>query len=260
MASLIEILGIVFVATIFRTAFGFGEALIAVPLLALIIPVRIATPIAVFASVVVASFVVLRDWRHIHFRSVGWLIASTLFGIPLGLLLLKTVPEPVTDFVLACIIILYSGFSLFHPRRFLLKDDRLAWVFGFFAGITGGSYGMNGPPLAIYGTLKGWSPERFRATLQGYFLPASILGLGGYGLTGLWTSEVSRLSLWSLPVIMMGIFFGRRLNRRIDPRRFNFIIHGFLIFVATILLFQSGIPSFSAFEFVDKRNVGEPSR
>ena len=39
---------------------------------------------------------------------------------------------------------------------------------------------MNGPPLVIYGALRRWSPQHFRATLQGYFLPASLAGLGGY--------------------------------------------------------------------------------
>lgn len=98
---------------------------------------------------------------------------------------------------------------------------------------------MNGPPLAIYGTLRHWSPERFRATLQGYFLPASILGLGGYALTGLWTGEVTRLSLWSLPVIAAGIFVGRKLSRRMDPVRFTRALHIILIFVAALLLWQS---------------------
>jgi hypothetical protein len=69
-----------FVAAIFRTTFGFGEALIAVPLLALIIPVKVAAPVAVLASIVIAGFAVLRDWRHIDRRSAGWLLASTLFG------------------------------------------------------------------------------------------------------------------------------------------------------------------------------------
>lgn len=243
MDSTIEILGILFVATIFRTAFGFGEALIAVPLLALFIPVQVASPVAVFASVVVASFVVFKDWRHIHFRSAAWLIASTLFGIPLGLFLLKAVPEPIAKSALACMIIAFSGFSLLHPRGFSLKNDRLAWIFGFCAGITGGSYGMNGPPLAIYGVLRGWSPERFRATLQGYFLPASMLGLIGYGLAGFWTREVSFLSVYSLPAIASGIFIGRQLNRRIAPRRFTNYIYFILIFVAATLLFQAIWPA-----------------
>ena len=36
---------------------------------------------------------------------------------------------------------------------------------------------MNGPPLAVYGWLRRWSPQGFSRTLQGYFLPASLLGL-----------------------------------------------------------------------------------
>ena len=44
---------------------------------------------------------------------------------------------------------------------------------------------MNGPPLVIYGALRRWSPQYFRATLQGYFLPATLAGLIGYAATGL---------------------------------------------------------------------------
>jgi len=38
---------IVFIATLIRSAFGFGEALVAVPLLALCIPLEVAAPLAV---------------------------------------------------------------------------------------------------------------------------------------------------------------------------------------------------------------------
>ena len=41
------VLAVVFVATFIRSAFGFGEALIAVPLLALLVPVGVAAPLAV---------------------------------------------------------------------------------------------------------------------------------------------------------------------------------------------------------------------
>jgi uncharacterized membrane protein YfcA len=238
MAVILEILAVMFLASTFRTAFGFGEALISVPLLALALPVKVAAPVAVFASIAVALFVVARDWRHIHFRSAGWLLLSTVAGIPVGLWLLKAVPEAATKILLACVILAYSGYSLLHPRRFSLENDRMAWLFGFGAGVFGGSYGMNGPPLAIYGALRGWTPERFRATLQGYFLPASLLGLAGYGAAGLLTGEVGRLALWSLPAIAAGIFAGRQLSRRLSAQRFASALHGGLIFVALLLLFQ----------------------
>ena len=73
-----------------------------------------------------------------------------------------------------------------------LTDDRQAWLFGLSAGVLGGAYGMNGPPLVVYGALRRWSPEHFRATLQGYFLPASVIGMIGYWAAGLWTPSVSR--------------------------------------------------------------------
>jgi uncharacterized protein len=41
-------------------ALGFGEALIAVPLLAFVLPVKVAAPVAVLISITVATVVVLR--------------------------------------------------------------------------------------------------------------------------------------------------------------------------------------------------------
>ncbi|HEX6837641.1 MAG TPA: sulfite exporter TauE/SafE family protein [Polyangia bacterium] len=238
-ATIVEVVAVVFFATIFRTTFGFGEALVAVPLLALVIPIQVAAPIAVLASIVIAGYIVARDWRHIHLQSAGWLVASTLFGLPVGLLALKTVPEAIMKLVLAAIILAFSGYSLVRARRLSLADDRFAWLFGFCAGVFGGSYGMNGPPLAIYGSLRGWAPEKFRATLQGYFLPASVLGMCGYGAAGLWTVPMGRLFAWSLPAIALGIVAGRLLNRRLAAERFRRLLHGGLMLVAVVLVVQT---------------------
>jgi uncharacterized protein len=49
-----------FGATLLRSALGFGEALIAVPLLAFVLPVKVAPPIAVLVSIIVAAGVVAR--------------------------------------------------------------------------------------------------------------------------------------------------------------------------------------------------------
>src|SRR5690349_356495 len=89
-ASLLFVLVIVFVATLVRSAFGFGEALIAVPLLALLMPMNVAAPLAVLLSISVAAMVVVQDWRHIHLRSAAGLLVATVFGIPLGLLVLTS--------------------------------------------------------------------------------------------------------------------------------------------------------------------------
>lgn len=235
----VQVPAVFFLATVIRSAFGFGEALIAVPLLALVLPVEVAAPVAVLVSITVAAVVVLQDWRHIHLGSAGWLVFSTMFGIPVGLLILKTVPEPVVKGVLALIIIAFSAYTLVSRRRYGLHNDRMAWIFGFGAGVLGGAYGMNGPPLVVYGALRGWSPANFRATLQGYFLPASLVGMAGYWTAGLWTPAVNRYYLLSLPAAIIAIFLGRLINRRLDAGRFLFYIHLALIAIGITLLVQS---------------------
>ena len=62
----LPVLAVLFLATLIRSAFGFGEALVAVPLLALIIPVEVAAPLAVLVSVTVAGVILLQDWREVH--------------------------------------------------------------------------------------------------------------------------------------------------------------------------------------------------
>src|SRR5580704_11861616 len=92
-----QVILVLFLATVVRSAFGFGEALVAVPLLAFVMPVQEAAPTAVLVSITVAFIIVLQDWRRVHVRSAGWLVASTFLGIPLGLLLVKTLPEPLVE-------------------------------------------------------------------------------------------------------------------------------------------------------------------
>jgi uncharacterized membrane protein YfcA len=238
-STTIQVLGIVFVATLIRSAFGFGEALVAVPLLALLMPVEIAAPLAVLLSITVAGVVLAQDWHHVQVRSAGWLIVSTLFGIPLGLFMLTTVREVVVKAILAVIIIAFSTYCLTSRRLVELKSDRLAWLFGFGAGVLGGAYGMNGPPLVVYGALRGWSPEHFRATLQGYFLLASLVGMVGYWLADLWVADVTRYYLLSLPLALAAIWLGRLANRRMNSRSFLVYVHGLLIVIGAALLLQS---------------------
>jgi uncharacterized membrane protein YfcA len=231
---------ILFLATIIRSAFGFGEALVAVPLLALLMPVEVAAPVAVLVSITVAFIVVVQDWRQVHVRSAAGLVLSTLVGIPLGLVLLRAVAEPAIKTILGAVIIAFSVQSLLGGIHRELKSDKFVWLFGFSAGVLGGAYGMNGPPLVIYGSLRGWSPQNFRATLQGYFLPASLAGLWGYRLAGLWTPAVNRLYLLSLPLVILATCLGRAINRRLDARRFLRYVHGGLILVGVVLLLQAG--------------------
>jgi len=238
---LLHVLAVIFVATLIRSAFGFGEALIAVPLLALSVPVEIAAPLAALVSITVAAVAVVQDWRNIHFRSAGWLVLSSLLGIPLGLALLIRVDERLVKALLAILIVAFASYSLFGRNRLQLQNDNRGWLFGcgFFAGVLGGAYGMNGPPLVVYGAMRRWSPQHFRATLQGYFLPASLIGMAGYWVAGLWVPAVTHYYIWSLPLIPGGIFLGRFVNHRFSGDTFLRYVFVGLIGTGLLLLAQA---------------------
>jgi uncharacterized membrane protein YfcA len=169
-------------------------------LLAFSIHIEIAAPLVTLLSITVAAIVVLQDWRKIHLRSLGWLIGPTLLGIPLGIALLTCAHQQFVKAALAIVIIAFSTYSLLGKKPPELHTDSRVWLLGcgFVAGLLGGAYGMNGPPLVIYGAMRRWSPQHFRATLQGYFLPASMAAMAGYWLAGLWVPAVTHYYAISL--------------------------------------------------------------
>jgi uncharacterized membrane protein YfcA len=241
-AITIYVVAVVAAATLVRSTLGFGEALIAVPLLALRTPVAVAAPLAVSVSIVVAGAIVVQDWRRIEVRSAGGLVVSALFGIPLGVWLLAAAGDHLVKLILGVVIVAFSLYSLAAGATIHLQQDHWGWLLGcgFLSGVLGGAYGMNGPPLAIYGALRRWSPQRFRATLQGYFLLASIAGLIGYVSIGLWSAAVTRYFLLSLPGVVAAIVLGRAINRRMNGDRFLRVVYAGLLLTGVALLAQAG--------------------
>lgn len=236
----IAVLAIIFVSTLVRAVFGFGNALIAMPLLAMTpIGMKTATPLIALVAIILSFAIIVKDWRSIDLRSTWKLLIASVPGIPLGLLLLKGPYETAGKIILALLIIGFSSYSLLKPRLVTLKQEWTAYVFGFIAGILGGAYNSNGPPIVIYGTLRKWPPDLFRATLQGFFFPSGLIIIAGHGLGGLWTPAVGWYFLLSLPAVILSMLIGNRLNRMIPPGRFDRFVHLLLILIGAMLFIQT---------------------
>ena len=227
---------ILFVATFVRSALGFGDALVAMPLLAMFVSVQTATPLVAFAASTITLVILAGSWRSVDFRAAWRLILSSLVGIPFGLLLLRVAPEFYVKLILGVLLIVYGLYNLFAPELPAVRSEKLAYVFGFVSGVLGGAYNTNGPPMVIYGTLRRWPPEHFRATLQGSLVLTGLMILVGHGATGLWTPLVLTLYIYSLPAILLGVFLGARFNRRIPQKIFSRIVYGFLVGIGILFL------------------------
>lgn len=230
------VLSILFLSTLTRSTLGFGDALVAMPLLALTVGMQSATPLVALFSTTIAVIIAGANWRKIDLKVAWRLILASLVGIPIGLLLLIHAPEAVVKGLLGLILILFGLYNFARPALPSLHQAGWAYGFGFIAGVLGGAYNTNGPPIVMYGALRRWPPERFRATLQGYFIPTGGFIAISHGLAGLWTGEIFRFYLLAFPFVLIAIFIGGKLNSYIPAHRFERLLYLALIGLGILLI------------------------
>jgi hypothetical protein len=232
--------GVVFVAAFIRSALGFGDAVVAMPLLAMALGIRTATPLVAFVGPTISLLILAGSWRKVEFNTAGRLIAATLLGIPVGIYGLARLPEEPLKIALGLVILLYGVIGLVRPQAKLENEKAwMPWALGASAGILGGAYNTNGPPIVAYGMLRGWPPESFRATLQGYFLPTGLAILAGHGLAGLWTGAVLSLFVYSLPAIVLGVILGSLLNKKLTHGIFAKLVYLSLTVMGAAMLLRA---------------------
>ena len=241
-ATTVGVLAVLFLSTVLRGMIGFGNAVVAMPLLALLVGVRSATPLVALAALTIGSLILFDSWRSVHVRSAWQLLASSFVGIPIGLFLLKRVNEGAMQCGLGVLLLGFAVHKLSKPQLLRLHVRCPIYIFGFVAGVLGGAYNTNGPPIVVYAALRGWPPAKFRATLQGYFLASGLAIVIGHGLTGLWTPVVMRLFVWSLPLLWLGVKVGGWLHARTSEARFKRLVYLFLAVMGVLLMARPLLP------------------
>lgn len=117
---------IITVSTLVRSTFGFGDALIAMPLLTLVAGVTIATPLVGLVALTTAATIVIGNWRLIDLKAAWRLIVASLIGIPFGLYLLQTAPESLVKRILGLLLIGFSLYNLTRPQLPYLTELKVS--------------------------------------------------------------------------------------------------------------------------------------
>ena len=226
-------------STILRSIFGFGDAVIAMPLLSFFIDLKIATPLFALAALTISFIISIHTFRKLHLKQVLRLMISTIIGIPIGIYLLREVDENIIKSVLGIIIIIFSLYNLLKPNVIYIKNKIFTYFFGFIAGILGGAYNVNGPPIVFYASFKKWDPISFRATLQGYFFVTGILLVSSHVVVGNITYLVVQYFVYIVPVLLLGIFIGSKIHYKIKVEMFKKYIYFLMFFLGLFLMFTS---------------------
>lgn len=232
----------VFVGALTRATFGFGEAVVSMPLLALL-PVSLHTSASLIglAGLTVAALSLAGRSREVDAPAFVRLGAGTVLGIPLGIALLLLVPEPVTATVLGALLVAYAAYSLGPTPSLPRPATGWAYPTGILAGALGSAYNINGVPVVVFGTMRRWPPRLFRGTMQAHFLFSGVLVVAGQALGGVWTPELPRLFALSLPAIGVATWAGHRLHARIPAHRFERYVYLLVLVLGLVLAVRGAV-------------------
>jgi len=234
------VIPIIFFALFVQGAAGFGSALLAMPLLVPILGVEVAAPL--FALVILTGeIIMIIRYRHaLHIRDVWRLMVSSLVGIPLGVIGIRMIPEPVVLLILGVVTAGYALYALSGIKPLRITNDNAAYGFGFLAGLLGGAYNTAGPPYIIYITSsKEWTPAEFKSNLQAVFFVSSIGVIIAHFLSGNFTLIVIQHYLLTLPAAVIALVIGFSLDGRISPQRFRKIIMVLLVLLGLRLIYTA---------------------
>jgi uncharacterized membrane protein YfcA len=236
-ASMFLLVALVMLVSAFtQTLTGFGSALVSMSILPPLLGIHVASPLVALMAITLESILLIRFRGAINFKAVWRLSLAALAGIPIGLVLARTVSEDIVLTVLGVILVGYSLYALITPRLPELKHPAWAFVFGFVGGILSGAYNVAGPAAVIYGNCRRWQPDEFRSNLQAFFLVNDAFVILNHGLAGNLQPIVWTYYLVALPAILLGIFFGLKLDRRINPDVFRRLVQVLLIVMGVRLI------------------------
>lgn len=202
---------IVVLATAVQGTVGFGFALVAAPVLA-IIDSRFAPGPIVFAGFAVALVYAFVERAALDLRAVRWVLIGRIPGTVLGgmavaALSRQTIVIGIGVFVLVAVALSAAGAHIdpTPPRLFAA---------GTVSGVMGTTASIGGPPVAlVYQRSPG---PQLRATLASYFVVGAAMSLVGLALAGEFGAREARWGLALAPGVIAGAILSRRTAPFVD--------------------------------------------
>lgn len=231
------IAAITFLAAFVQGVTGFGSALVAMPLVALLLGVQSASPLVALLSLATNLALLVPARRRLPWRRVAPLLAGSLAGIPFGVLFLARADPRLARAALGAALVA-SGLLLLRLRRLPTGGDGAGAALGTgaVAGLLGGAFNASGPPAILYAASRPWAKEETHAVLQLYFLSSNVVIVAAHALAGLTTGDVVLTAAAALPALAAGAVAGWAVHCRVSEERFRRLVQLALVAAGAALL------------------------
>ena len=227
-----------------RGSAGFGGA-VAMPLMALVIPIKILIPAWTLMGIASAFTILGRERKHVAYRAVASFTPWCLVGIGLGLYVFASIDALILTRGLGLVILLYAGWLLWkivYPNRTASAHPLARTATGLVAPLASAAAGLVGALfgtmasifMAIYLDTQRLTKLEFRATVSAMLLLLSLVRGAGYFAMGEFSRDALLLFAAGVPLMMIGIAVGDRIHVRLSEAAFRKLICAALL--------MSGIP------------------
>lgn len=230
------ILPIILIAFLGESIFGFGSALIAVPLLSLFMEVKEAVTLVLIFQLFM-GLLIFGSHKHINWKILLPMSVTLILGSILGTLMLSTVSNSflriflaISIFVFLFRMLLLNGFG-FIKRKIKLWGLIAGFLGGFFQGIIG----TGGPALTMYLSAISLQKSEFRAALIYLFFVTSIIRVAISSTNGLLTQKIIYLALPIIPFFLIAIYMGHHIHKKIDEKYYRFAVY-IILFISAVLM------------------------
>ncbi len=195
--------------------FGFGGGMVAVPLLSLIMEVRDAVLITSVFQLLI-GVLVFRNFLLIPWKVVNPVTVGVIVGVPLGVYSLSCLDLNVLRWLLAIFILAFLARVHWFPNLAVRSPSVIIGATsGMLSGFFQGSIGTGGPNLIVYLSNICGSRLKFRAALIYLFSVANVIRIAQVSASGLFSWNILRLALITLPFFLAGIIWGQKQHSSI---------------------------------------------
>jgi len=194
---------------------GFGSNLLAVPVVALIVPAALPGAM-VFPGLPMAVAMAVYERGHVDWQGTRFLLLGRLPGTVLGVAVVVAVSSEVLAVVIGIIVIAAVALSVFAAHLHPGVTPKTATVTGVATGLTGTAAAIDGPPLALL--YQNDPPPVFRATLATQFAIGTVFTLTGLLLAGQLHGWQVLLGLSLMPCFLTGLGLSLLIRPRLHGR------------------------------------------
>ncbi|MCX5642066.1 MAG: sulfite exporter TauE/SafE family protein [Candidatus Omnitrophica bacterium] len=218
-----------------------GIGILAIPLMAWVLPARASTGV-VLPMLIFADFFAVGCYR----RFAVWpklvrLLPWAAVGVFLGYLALGRVNDQQLKPIIGGIVLVMLALNFWRNDG---KEDRpvptwwwFAALFGLLAGVTTMMANAAGPVMAIYLLAMRLSKNEFIGTGAWYFLLVNCFKVPFSAHLGLINSQSFHFNLVLFPLVALGALAGMKLLKHIPEKVFNYLVQGLAALAAINLLF-----------------------